>query len=99
MSDFLSCLYLLGEKGKSTIHLTQATDWKDPQTYTHTVTDLLFGDNELQNPGGVEDVRAPRGIHPVTIVHKGPFHTPNRVYRDHKRTLTCLSAAFCLLRC
>ena len=42
-------------KGKSTIHLAHATDWKDNSTYTATQTDVLFGDAGLHNPGGVED--------------------------------------------
>eukprot|EP00040_Diaphanoeca_grandis_P021485 m.114508 g.114508 ORF g.114508 m.114508 type:complete len:167 (-) comp28356_c1_seq2:279-779(-) len=42
-------------KGKSTMHLVTATNWKDNTTYTTSVTDVLFGDNGLPNPGGVED--------------------------------------------
>ena len=44
-----------GVKGKSTMHLAQATNWKHPSTYTHSMNDLLFGDNGIENPGGVED--------------------------------------------
>lgn len=43
------------QKGKSTIHLVTATNWKDNTTYNFEHTDLLFGDNGLPNPGGVED--------------------------------------------
>jgi len=44
-----------GSKGKSTIHLAHATNWKDSSTYTYTVSDVLFGDQGIDNPGGVED--------------------------------------------
>lgn len=44
-----------GVKGKSTIHLARATNFKDPSTYTAEHTDVLFGDMGLENPGGVED--------------------------------------------
>ena len=44
-----------GQKGKSTIHLATATDWKNASTYVATVDDVLFGDNGVVNPGGVED--------------------------------------------
>jgi hypothetical protein len=44
-----------GVKGKSTMHLVHATHWKDNTTYTNYVSDLLFGDEGLPNPGGVED--------------------------------------------
>lgn len=44
-----------GVKGKSTIHLVTASDWKDNSTYRWTVTDLLFTDQGLEYPGGVED--------------------------------------------
>lgn len=42
-------------KGKSTIHQVTASNWKDNTTYQWTVTDLLFGDENLTYPGGVED--------------------------------------------
>lgn len=47
----------VGVKGKSTIHLVTAVDWKDNSTYVFSTTDLLFSDSAagLANPGGVED--------------------------------------------
>ena len=36
------------QKGKSTIHLVTASNWKDNTTYVLDHSDLLFGDNGLQ---------------------------------------------------